>query len=283
MVVDIVTSFFFDTIPLLPSFLQPPRNLRSKKFRRPGEKSPYLEFLAFGNQGVIPPSIHPSGPPYRWLHPQAPVVELTPQRLNWIIVGWTHDGSGILPPLPAIETQTAPPKPKQRSFQGESNGLKEAVLGRWSCLDVFRHFGFNKDGEQKERNGEVRLLRNGGLLVDTSKDRWNMPGEKGTGGGPLEAWWYCQHGNVSVPHDSSFYELLIEMAEAGGVEIPKRTPDAFSPLKKIRELKRKENRPFLLLHGDVGRKAKETLDFLQSHNDPPAIFVRGREVMRLVF
>jgi hypothetical protein len=69
---------------------------------------------------------------------------------------------------------------------------------------------------------EIKILGNGGLFVDEKTQRWNKPGEKGVGGGPIGAWQWCKTGSPDVPRGRQFWELLEEMAAAGKIPIPAR-------------------------------------------------------------
>lgn len=189
----------------------------AKKWKRAGDLSPFLEWLSDGNQGVIPPSIHPTGVPYVLVNGDQPIIELAPESLDDICAIWA--GSGVL-----VDEIPAPNSlPSFENSPSSGDGLKEAVQAYWDPYKVFQHFG--RVGKTRlESKGEwLRLFGNGGLFIHVSDgkyDGWAMPGETGTGGGIFQAWQYCKTGSCQVPKGRAFEELLCEMASEAGIQIP---------------------------------------------------------------
>lgn len=187
-----------------------------KKWKlNPTDKHPFMEWLSTGNQGVIPPSIHPDGMPYRLIHTDQPVPILTPEQLSAYCLRWAGEEMPLLdPPAPH-------PKPTQQQTHNE-NGLRAKVLEAWPILKVFEHFGYASEPYQ-ERDGQLRLKGNGGLLIAKDGEKWSIVGMgKGWGGASFEAWQWCRSNGVScrVP-PTEFYHLLVEMAREAGIEVSK--------------------------------------------------------------
>lgn len=190
-----------------------------KKWRRPGDKYPFVELLSDGNQGVCA-GIHPeSKTPYRIIDADKPVLELIPAALSDILAVWT--GEGLEADEPAAPVQM--PAYRQPEPPSDGDGLREAVLAYWQPLKIFEHFGMVKSGTRAEQRGEmVRIFGNGGLFCNRDGMRWCIAGDKTTGGGPLEAWQYAKTGSPKVPTGRKFYELLVEMAQDAGLTVPER-------------------------------------------------------------
>lgn len=189
-----------------------------KKFKRPGDRSPFLEFLSTGNQGVIPPSTHPTGAKYQLINADQPIPVFTPDELDAIIEQYTGQSLIDDAPAPTLIKATALPRTN-------GDGLKEALMAYWDPYKVFEHFGKITKTRMTSRGEWLRLLGNGGLFVHVNGsqyDGWAMPGELGMGGGIFEAWVYCKEGTCSVPKGHAFYELMIEMAEAANIPIPEK-------------------------------------------------------------
>lgn len=193
----------------------------ARKFRRAGERAPFFEYLANGNQGVIPPSRHPKGEYYQLVNAGQPIPELTPQRLADIFYIWTGENTEAEQrPAPAVYTPTAPRE------HPNGDGLKEAVMTAWGdSLEVFRHFGMA--GKTRQEGGDwLRLFGNGGLFVHLTAgrpDTWAMPGDK-IGGDLFDAYYFASGKGNKAPRDRGFYDLLQEMARERGVPIPEHHP-----------------------------------------------------------
>lgn len=195
-----------------------------KKFKLdPTDKHPFLEWLSAGNQGVIPPSIHPDGMPYRWTNPEAEIPFLTQEELSDICQAWT--GSGL--DLPSTSSSNSGPVWAAVNGATTSGGngnhqddkRKADVMAAWTVLDVFTYWGYAGDQEQ-ERSGELRLKGHGGLLLSKDRLTWSIPGMgKGWGGGIFEAWAYCSSGGTSCdkPTGQAWFVLLEEMEQAAGI------------------------------------------------------------------
>ena len=189
----------------------------AKKWKRAFDQSPFLEWLSDGNQGVIPPSIHPTGVQYVLVNSDHPIYELTPESLDDICAIWA--GSGVL-----VDEIPAPNSlPSFENSPSSGDGLKAAVQAHWDPYKVFQHFGRVGKTRLESRGEWLRLFGNGGLFIhvsDGTYDGWAMPGETGTGGGIFQAWQYCKTGSCQVPKGHEFKELLCEMASEAGIQIP---------------------------------------------------------------
>lgn len=156
-------------------------------------------------QTVVPPSIHPSGQRYRFLQKgnlaQVPTLDTL---INWL--------NSLAPPAP-----TNSQKPKQRSLKPtDKNSLLAAVLDAWPLMAVFDEFGLVGEKKQ-EKNGEIRLLGHGGLLINEENGCWYCFADE-FGGGAIEAWGWHRFGSA-YDNRRHFRQVLIEMAQAAGIDL----------------------------------------------------------------
>jgi len=112
-----------------------------------------------------------------------------------------------------------PPTPKTpRPPDRPGDDFVERVKAAWPTLAVFERFG-KADKPKRDRDGEIRLQDNGGLLVHPD-GRWFCFSEQ-VGGDCLDAWGWCTHGQAWDRTDKAmFREVLHEMAEAAGIARP---------------------------------------------------------------
>lgn len=156
-------------------------------------------------QTVAPPSIHPTGGLYRYMQ-TGPITRI---KSFDSLIEWLN--------------RVAPPKEKpardyhKKAIRPNSGGdLISAIRAEFqTCLSVFAHFGMANQVKQ-ERNDELRILGNGGLMLTADGERW-FCFEDETGGGVFEAWWFARYGTPYDKH-ANFRQVLLEMAEAAGVD-----------------------------------------------------------------
>lgn len=158
-------------------------------------------------QTVLPPSVHPTGGLYRYVQ-TGPITRIPSfdALIDWLNL-------------------VSPSQPKQaRDYQkraiqpAQGDDLLSAVKAAWpTCLSVFAHFGMAHTVEQ-ERNDELRLLGNGGLMLTPCGEKW-FAFEDERGGGIFEAWWYARTGGQPYDKHAHFRKVLVEMAEAAGIDI----------------------------------------------------------------
>lgn len=159
-------------------------------------------------QTVAPPSIHPSGNPYRFIQ-EGDIQEsfdLT-HLMQWL--------DSLVP-----EPKKITLKPKKVTIHPQGDDLKQAVIDYWvNALTVFAKFGFTTNMQQ-ERNGELRLLGNGGLLIKEDHDTWHCFSDE-FGGGIFEAWAFCNGIGPNYDKHTHFRKVLVEMAQVAGIDIAK--------------------------------------------------------------
>lgn len=160
-----------------------------------------------GCQTVAPPSLHPSGNIYHFIQDGDISFVYTLEGLvNWL---------ERITPKP--KSPKLPPPPTPIPIQTDGDTLLDAVTAYWqNCLMVFAHFGLT-DNAREERDGQLKLLGNGGLFVTADHQRFYNFSEE-FGGGAIEAWGYCRLGSAYDKHQD-FYNILCEMAEAAGIDI----------------------------------------------------------------
>jgi len=160
-------------------------------------------------QTVAPPSIHPTGNRYRFIQKGSIVtIDNLSDLLTWL-------DKVAPPPLPRI-VNAQRHTPGERLCGGKT--LLEAVKSAWpDALSVFRFFNL-VDRVQEEPDGELRVLGNGGLLINSDdKTLWyNFSDEMG--GGLFEAWGWCRFGS-SYNNQTQFRNVLVEMAQAAGIDV----------------------------------------------------------------
>lgn len=156
-------------------------------------------------QTVAPPSIHPTGNRYRFIQKGGIAYLYTlAQFIDWLGV--------ITPQKKVSRPEVARPK---LQAPGEDT-LLGAVLAHWqNPLQVFAHFGLTHDVKE-ERDGQIRLRGNGGLLVTADHQVWNCFEEE-FGGSTIEAWAYCTIGTGYDKH-KDFRQVLLDMASAAGID-----------------------------------------------------------------
>lgn len=157
-------------------------------------------------QTVTPPSRHPSGGQYVYIQ-DGPIATTATLR---DVMAWLNE----LAPIPTRKAVSRRDTPAQ---VGDAANLLEAVKAAWpESVAVFAHFGLVGE-TRRERNNEIRLLGNGGLLVAEDKTTWyNFSTEEG--GGVIEAWAWCRFGSVASKQ-GRFRSILLEMAQAAGVDV----------------------------------------------------------------
>lgn len=155
-------------------------------------------------QTVVPPSLHPSGNQYHFIQ-DGPIVQRP--NLNDLLY-WLRQFEP-----PKREYRKA--RKRDKNVNSNGNSLLEAALGAWTPLDVFKHFGLANKVRDDAR-GEIRLLGNGGLLINQDEGEWYCFEEE-VGGGPVEAWGWCRHGSA-FDKQRQFRETLLEMAQAAGID-----------------------------------------------------------------
>ncbi len=165
-------------------------------------------------QTVCPPTIHPSGNPYKFI--QTGDILRLPNLDS--LIEW-------------LDKLAPPPKPIRSNgynkpfSPAKSDDLLSEVKSAWDCLKVFDHFGMAAS-PRKESNGEIRLLGNGGLLLTENLQQWFSFSDD-FGGGIFEAWGYCRVGS-SYDNSKCFRQMLLEMAEVAGIAVDKQNGKALT-------------------------------------------------------
>lgn len=157
-------------------------------------------------QTVAPPSIHPSGNPYRFIQEGGiTAVDSLADVMLWL--------DTLCP-----ETVKPLPQPKRASAQPAGDNLIEAVKKAWGTpLNVFDHFGWTND-VKIDNNDEIRLLGHGGLLLTAGEPQlWYCFADE-IGGGIIEAWGYCRFGR-NFDNRADLRRVLVEMAQSAGIDV----------------------------------------------------------------
>lgn len=146
----------------------PPANGRKRLFK-------YIETLGEGRQVVSAGSRHPSGRRYRF-YSQATYVDIP------------HLSAEQYQQLVALSRRfDQRPKQPPRNTAAQAKQLPRLLPGVDNCLTYARRF--LSSAEQVERNGDIRFLGYGGLLVTGNGRGWYSFSDESGGGLPeLIAW-----------------------------------------------------------------------------------------------
>lgn len=157
-------------------------------------------------QTLVPPSWHPNGNRYRFIQ-EGPIVCLPDLRE---LIAWLNEQSP--PPAPR-----ALPERRHETQATEAGNLTDTVRVAWpTAMDIFKHFGI-VGATQQERNGELRILGHGGLLIaEDDPATWYCFSDE-IGGGVFEAWGWCRFGSA-FDKRRHFRQVLLEMARAAGID-----------------------------------------------------------------
>jgi hypothetical protein len=254
-----------------------------KKFKHePIDKSPFFEFLATGNMGVVA-GINPAGKDivYRLINSGQEIPIFTVADINDICKIWCDEGLDDSTTHQAPEAMPAYDQPEHQN----GDNLLESVLAVWSTTRIFEHF--NRVGKTRmESKGEwLRLYGNGGLFLHCENGQpdngWAIPGEK-IGGGPFQAWWYCKYGNAHTPKGHAFYELMCEMANVAGIPIPEPTHQADPEVAHARETPPQPEA--LPIEGTTAEKPYNKPSYIHDASDvflprPPRIWVMDQLIL----
>lgn len=187
---------------------------RSTNWRAPGETRPAAELLSTGRQAAVI-GIHDTGAVIK-NNGKAP-VEMTFAEVSAIWRKWT--AQELPNPTRTTDTTKTAVARQQRAIQQatrqtEGNPHAAAVKEHWDCLKVFQHFGLVNE-MRTEKDGRIRLLANGGLLVDPVADTWRHY-STGAGGDVIAAWAWCKTNSHELA-GGAFMSIINEMREAAGL------------------------------------------------------------------
>ena len=159
-------------------------------------------------QTVVPPSLHPSGQRYRFIQKG----DLATVNSLDDVIKWLYNIAPDPKSLPLPKSDNAP-------HVSNKNSLVEAVVEFWKDpIKVFQEFGLVTE-IALERNGEFRILGQGGLLVTEDRQSWYCFADE-FGGGVFEAWGWCRMGS-SYDKSKHFRQILQEMAKIARIDTEK--------------------------------------------------------------
>lgn len=168
-------------------------------------------------QTVAPPSIHPSGKPYTFLA-DGPITRVN--TLEGLI-----DHLNTLDKTAAVKAQKIERKPVERTDEG-----LDRLKGYFPILRAVSLAGVQGE-KQKERNGEIRILGNGGLVIDEQSGTWyNFSDEMG--GDCIDLFGWRLFGQGWNRYDKEqFKKVLMAMREIAGLgqERPERITQRYRP------------------------------------------------------
>lgn len=199
-------KFFFRVIDQLP---------KSAVYTKKGELRPSLEILATGRQAVVI-GTHVDGCAYENNGAEILAVKFDDLSRLWALI----TGDEIAPPNGIVN--------KNVNKGEHENTLGAYVNSHVSCMDIVKHFELDQDGTKLERNGELRIFSNGGLLVNEAKGLWRNY-THWVGGDAISLYAYITRGKHET-EGSEFVDVCKEIAAIAGFELPEYKRDlGFDP------------------------------------------------------
>lgn len=206
-----------------------PADLLTAKKKEPGVRTGLpTDGLAFDHlelrwercQTLLPPSLHEEGGRYAFYNgaPTAPPAEVPVERVTAAAVAVCREA----------EKRTPPKKSAGQNGRAErTDDLKERIKAALTANGSERLIAYAQQrfgGEtQKEPNGDIRILGNGGLLIIPETGLWNIRREE-IGGDCLDLIGYAEHGAAWDNNDKPmFREMLRIAADVAGVQMNGRS------------------------------------------------------------
>lgn len=183
-----------------------------RKWKPYADKPPHAELLSTGNHALIPPSVHPGGCPFELRGETEPIPAYTRALLDALWEQWTQEPA---PPAStaALQENLSPDIPLPSFWKGDIRARLDMVAYACDQLGATA---------QRESADEVRILGQGGLLINTKKQLWNTFGIDGTGtiGGDCFALiGYLEYGDPH-PRGNLWQEVLFRAADLTGIYLP---------------------------------------------------------------
>lgn len=205
---------------------------------------PAVDVRGVGGYVVGAGSVRADGIAYTWQH-DAPVLP-APRLVRHMLDRENRKDESTS--APATKTTDYAPS---RAPDADTGDYVRQVLDTWRPLDVFKRFGLDANGTQKEANGSTRILGHGGLIVAKDGERWYSH-QSQCGGGAAEAWAWCTRRPLRN-RGRAFMELIEEMGGAAGIAKPQRSPPS-ATIAQLREFLRDADFAEIVTHRDsLGR------------------------------
>jgi hypothetical protein len=175
-----------------------------------GEKrSPWAELLSDGRHALFHGEY--DGGQYFLEDKEFGIAELTDDDLALVWYKVTIGRSGLPEPVLVQE------KRQRATTEKTQDASKDLILDAWSTFDVFDYHARATEAKE-EKNGEVRLLGNGGLLIKANGEGWYCFADDKGGGDSISAWAYCTRRSPSLV-GRAYWDVLKEMAAAKGIPL----------------------------------------------------------------
>lgn len=187
----------------------------SQKWKPIPKRPPWAEWLATGNQAVVPPSVHPSGAPFGVVNADSPIPHITASEINAIWQEWT--GTALI--------AQEPKKKREKRDSSQNNVELERIKDDIRLGFDMVAYACQKLGAkaQRENANETRILGQGGLLINTYERIWNTFSEGDglghTGGDCFSLVAYLQNGKTDLS-GARFFEVLRLAADYANVTLP---------------------------------------------------------------
>lgn len=179
---------------------------RTTNKKHDGETKPYAELISTGKPCLVIGE-HACGDTYT--NNGKPIVEMSYMEVCNIWKLWTGDD---LPDNPIVE------KPKKKVDPDKKpNVMADTVKANWDAFGAAEYFGITKE-IRIERDGQIRMMGNGGLLVTPDRELfYSFSGDHG--GDCITLWGWQKFGKFELTK-AEWWEVCVEMLETVGVEIP---------------------------------------------------------------
>lgn len=199
----------------------------SQKWKPIPKRPPWAEWLATGNQAVVPPSVHPSGVPFEVVNEGKPIPHITASEINAIWQEWT--GTALVAQEPKKKREKRDSSQSNAELERIKDDIRAAFdMVAYACREL-------KAKSQRENANETRILGQGGLLINTYERIWNTFSEGDglghTGGDCFSLVAYLQDGKTDLG-GARFFEVLRLAADYANVMLP---PEYQEPLPAVKQ------------------------------------------------
>jgi len=240
-----------------------------------------IETRGEGGYAIIDPSFHPNGNQYLWIkgNPEnIPTLSQSDAELLLQVARSLCEAPFTLQELQRQQQREEQAKTTPRSWNGW-NGPQPDVIGEYNCRysveDILVRHGYKKGWND-------RLIRPGGkspsVVIRDDRSYHHSSNDSLNNGHTHTAFSaFCK-----LDHNDDIHATVKAAAVEMGMEYKAGTYSSVSsPMKQIRQIGSRDTRPDLLLHGDIEQKSQQIVAHIERRNDPPKIFLRGRELVYL--
>ncbi len=264
-----------------------PAGALSRKEKEPGVYSgpskdgsfDHLELRFERCQTVVTPSIHQSsGKRYRWRHDpptEAPAIV----SAGALVVAFYS----VATRCDTTPAEQLPSNSQQRTTHRDD--IKDEIRRRFDMVTYAQEkFGGE---QQRERDGQLRILGHGGLLIDPDDEVWYTFGDE-VGGDCFDLAGKALYNGTWDRHNKAMFKAALqEAAQFTGVVLPESNAQAARATLIVDPetgeiLSSDDQRPVIQVQQlDLPAVSAAAWNAMIAANDPPTLFMRGGELVRL--